>query len=189
MAPTVLVLGDEAAIDAADARDGFAIHAGEADDQGRVLVTIAACLPATDDEAAGDGPDAARLAPRTAALRARLLASLDGVMPYFADHLVLMHSPHEATPPIAGGRGSYEVGRGLPAAMPSVWRGTLEGAAGLAAAPYATGVKNLTLASSQVLTGLGIEGDLVCGWNAARVACNVAGKKRDYLKDEIVTAS
>jgi hypothetical protein len=50
-------------------------------------------------------------------------------------------------------------------------------------------VKNLTLASSQVLTGLGLEGDLVCGWNAARVACNVAGKKRDYLKDEIVTAS
>ena len=40
-----------------------------------------------------------------------------------------------------------------------------------------------------VRTGLGLEGDLVCGWNAARVACNVAGKKRDYLKDEIVTAS
>ncbi|HUQ06181.1 MAG TPA: hypothetical protein VM261_26940 [Kofleriaceae bacterium] len=196
MAPTVLVLGDNET-DAggasnganSDARDGFAIHAGEADDQGRVLVTIAAFLPATDDEATGDGPDTAKLAPRTAVLRARLLAALDGVMPYFADHLVLVHSPHEAVAPIASGRGSYEVGRGLPAVMPSVWRGTLEGAAGLAAAPYASGVKNLTLASSQVLTGLGLEGDLVCGWNAARVACNVAGKKRDYLKDEIVTAS
>ncbi|MBZ0235319.1 MAG: hypothetical protein K8M05_23530, partial [Deltaproteobacteria bacterium] len=141
------------------------------------------------DETAGPGPELARLAPRTAALRARLLDALDGVMPYVADHVVLVHSPHEATAPTAGGRGSYEVGRGLPAMMASVWRGTLEGAAGLAAAPYATGLKNLTLASSQVLTGLGIEGDLVCGWNAARVACNVAGKKRDYLKDELVTAS
>jgi hypothetical protein len=186
MAPTVLVLGEG---DGNDARDGFAIHAGEADDQGRVLVTVAAFLPATDDEATGDGPDTAKLAPRAAALRTRLLGALDGVMPYFADHLVLMHSPHEAVAPVASGRGSYEVGRGLPAVMPSVWRGTLEGAAGLAAAPYATGVKNLTLASSQVLTCLGVEGDLVCGWNAARVACNVAGKKRDYLKDEIVTAS
>lgn len=189
MAPTVLVLGDDDGSDAGDARNGFAIHAGEGDDQGRVLVTVAAFLPATDDEAAGEGPNAAELAPRTAALRARLLSALDGVMPYFADHLVLMHSPHEATAPVAGGRGAYDVGRGLPAIMPSVWRGTLEGAAGLAAAPYSTGVKNLTLASGQVLTGLGIEGDLVCGWNAARVACNVAGKKRDYLKDELVTAT
>jgi hypothetical protein len=189
MAPTVLVLGDGTNGADDDARDGFAIHAGEADDQGRVLVTLAAFLPASDDEAGGDGPEPAKLAPRAAALRARLLTALDGVMPFFADHLVLLHSPHEATPPVAGGRGSYEVGRGLPAAMPSVWRGTLDGAAGLAAAPYATGVKHLTLASSQVLTGLGVEGDLVCGWNAARVACNVAGKKRDYLKDELVTAS
>ncbi len=193
MAPTVLVLGDTdadgVATSTGDARDGFAIHAGEADDQGRVLITVAAFLPATDDEAAGPGPDLAALAPRAAGLRARLLDVLDGVMPYFADHLVLLHSPHEATAPITSGRGTYEVPRGLPAMPPSVWRGTLEGAAGLAAAPYATGMKNLTLASSQVLTGLGTEGDLVCGWNAARVACNVAGKKRDYLKDELVTAS
>jgi phytoene dehydrogenase-like protein len=191
MAPTVLVLGDDEVADAGatGASHGFAIHAGEADDQGRVLVTVAAFLPATDDEAAGPGPEMAKLAPRTAALRARLLAALDGVMPYFDDHLMLMHSPHEATAPVASGRASYDVGRGFPAVMPSVWSGTLEGAAGLAAAPYPSGVKNLTLASSQVLTGLGVEGDLVCGWNAARVACNVAGKKRDYLKDELVTAS
>ncbi len=185
MSPTVLVFGDDPSPHGAD---GFAIHAGEADDQGRVVITLASVLPAGDDETAGAGPSAAALAPRAAALRGRLFAALDGIMPYFMDHLVLAHSPHESTPPLAGGGSSYEVGRGLPAVMASVWRGTLEGAAGLAAAPYATGIKNLTLASSQVLTPLGLEGDLVCGWNAARVACGIAGKKRDFLRDEVVNA-
>ncbi len=182
MAPIVLAFGDDAGA------EGFSIHTGEADDQGRVVVTVAAVLPARDDEVAGDGPDVAALAPRCAALRKRVLGALDGIMPYFADHLVLVHSPHEAVAPVTGGRGTYEVGRGVPALMGSVWTGTLEGAAGMAGATYATGVKNLTLASSQVLTGLGVEGELVCGWNAARVACTIGGKKRDYLRDEVVNA-
>ncbi|MBE7451389.1 MAG: hypothetical protein HS111_21570 [Kofleriaceae bacterium] len=182
MAPTVLVLPDDAL------RHGHAVFVGEPDDQGRVVVTLGAILPATEDEAAGGEPEAAALAARAAALRARLLTALDDVMPYVMDHLVVAHSPHEATAPVASGRGTYEAGRGLPVAMSSVWRGTLDGAAGLAAAPHVTGVKNLTLASSQVLTGLGLEGDLVCGWNAARLACAIAGKKRDYLRDEVVSA-
>lgn len=185
MAPTVLTFGHGEALAGADA---FAIHAGEPDDQGRVVVTVAAVLPAAEDETAGDGPGAEALAARAATLRADLLEAVDRVMPYCLDHLVIAHSPHEATAPVSSGRASYEVGRGLPAAMESVWRGTLDGAAGLAAAPYATGIKNLTLASSQVLPALGLEGELVCGWNAARVACGIAGKKRDYLRDEVVSA-
>lgn len=182
MAPTVLVLPDDAL------PHGHAVFVGEPDDQGRVVVTLGAILPATADEAAGGEPEPTALAARAAALRARLLTALDDVMPYVMDHLVVAHSPHEATAPVASGRGTYEAGRGLPVAMSSVWRGTLDGAGGLAAAPHVTGVKNLTLASSQVLTGLGLEGDLVCGWNAARLACAIAGKKRDYLRDEVVSA-
>ncbi len=185
MAPTALVFGDGGVLGGAD---GWTLHAGEADDQGRVVVTLASVVVASEEEAAGDGPEAKVLHARAAALRVKLLEALEQVMPFALDHLVVAHSPHEPVAPVAGGRGSYELGRGLPAAMPSVWRGTLEGAAGLAAAPYATGIKNLTLASAQVLPALGMEGDLVCGWNAARVACTIAGKKRDYLRDEVVSA-
>lgn len=185
MAPTALVYAGAGPLAGAD---GWTLHAGEADDQGRVVVTLAAVLPATDDEAAGAEPEPKALHARAAALRARLLDALEQVMPFALDHLVLAHSPHEPVAPVSSTRNAYELARGLPATMPSVWRGTLDGAAGLAAAPYATGIKNLTLASSQVLPALGLEGDLVCGWNAARVACTIAGKKRDYLRDEVVSA-
>jgi hypothetical protein len=48
------------------------------------------------------------------------------------------------------------------------------------------GVKNLTTASSQNLPGLGLEGDFAAGWCAARLVCTAAGKKKDYLKDEVL---
>src|SRR5262249_58084513 len=51
---------------------------------------------------------------------------LGDVMPFFERHLVLAHSPFEATPPQApGGRGSYDVPRHLPLAMAPIWRGQL----------------------------------------------------------------
>jgi hypothetical protein len=46
-------------------------------------------------------------------------------MPFFERHLVLAHSPFEATPPhVPGGRGSYDVPRNLPLAMSPIWKGT-----------------------------------------------------------------
>ena len=47
-------------------------------------------------------------------------------------------------------------------------------------------MKNLTLASSQVLPHLGLEGDLAAGWSAAKEVCGLAGKKKDYLRDEVL---
>ncbi|HVK77291.1 MAG TPA: hypothetical protein VM734_28490 [Kofleriaceae bacterium] len=185
MAPIVLYVADgDLPLAGANA---FTIHVAEPDDQGRAVVTLATVLPAEGDGAPAT-PAVGELAGRTARLRAGLLEQLEQVMPFAQDHLVLAHSPHEDTPPVApGGRGTYDVGRGLPAAMSAVFAGTLEGSAGLAAAPYGSGVKNLTLASAQVLPTLGLEGDLVVGWSAAREACGIAGKKRDYLRDEVVS--
>ncbi len=190
MAPTVLCVDD---LDGPMAgANAFAIHTAEPDDQGRVVVTVAAVVPAGSDGAALPADE---LAARTAALRTGLLDRLEQVMPYAREHLVLLHSPHEAVAPIApdardgrDGRSGFELGKGLPAVMAPVYAGTLEGSSGLAAAPYAGGVKNLTLASGQVLPTLGVEGDLVAGWSAAREACGIAGKKRDYLRDEVVSA-
>lgn len=186
MAPTVLSVIDPAAPLGDD--NAFVTWVGEPDDQGRVIVTVSATLLATDEEAATP-PEPAALRTRARALREALWLRLDELMPFFADHLVVAHSPHDGAAPVApGGRGTYELGRGLPATMAPVWKGELPGAAGLAGAPYAGGVKNLTLASAQVLPNLGLEGDLVVGWCAAREACAIGGKKRDYLRDEVVSA-
>ncbi|HEY4244799.1 MAG TPA: hypothetical protein VGM88_33520 [Kofleriaceae bacterium] len=173
MAPTVAVI---AAADADPTGDAaFTIHLGEPDDAGRVVATIAAVLPA-------DGPlDADRIGPRCMALRAGLWRRLADVMPFFERHLVLAHSPFEATPPqVPGGRGSYDVPRNLPLTPPPIWRGSTG---------YLTGLKNLTLVGDQVIPDMGIEGALTSGWSAAKIACAIAGKKKDYLRDEVVGAA
>jgi len=186
MAPTVAVI---AAPDKDPSGDSaFSIHLGETDDTGRVIATLAAVLPS-------DGPlDPERAVSRCMALRAGLWKRLGDVMPFFDRHLVLAHSPFEATPPqVPGGRGSYDVPRNLPLAMAPVWAG---GAADSAvdqvaggALTYQTGIKNLTLTGEQLVPSLGIEGALVAGWSAAKVACAIAGKKKDYLRDETVGAA
>ena len=48
---------------------------------------------------------------------------------------------------------------------------------------------NLTLTGDQMLPDFGLEGALVTGWSAAKVACALAGKKKDYLRDEVVGAA
>ncbi len=182
MAPTVAVISS---LDKAPVGDAaFSVHLGEADDAGRVIATIAAVLPT---EGAIE-PD--RLVAKCMALRTGLWRRLGDVMPFFEKHLVLAHSPFEATPPhVPGGRGSYDVPRNLPLPMMPVWKGQLAATADTGALPYITGLKNLTLTGDQVLPVLGIEGALAAGWSAAKVACALAGKKKDYLRDEVVGAA
>jgi len=186
MAPTVAVI---AAPDKDPSGDSaFSIHLGETDDTGRVIATIAAVL-ATDGVLDSD-----RLVSKCMALRAGLWKRLGDVMPFFERHLVLAHSPFESTPPqVPGGRGSYDVPRNLPLAMSPVWAGAASDSAvdQIAGGPltYQTGLKNLTLTGEQLVPSLGIEGALVAGWSAAKVACAIAGKKKDYLRDETVGAA
>jgi hypothetical protein len=73
--------------------------------------------------------------------------------------------------------------------MAPIWRGQLAQTADTGALPYTTGIKNLTLTGDQILPSLGVEGALVSGWSAAKVACAIAGKKKDYLRDEVVGAA
>jgi len=181
MAQTVL-----AVIDAARPLAGanaFQIHLGEADDAGRVVVTVSAILPATSDD--GAPPKA----PYIATLRSELVRALDDIMPFVANHVVVMHSPHQdVAPEVPGNRGGHEAPKSLPVPMRPLWRATetLEDSAGCGVAPYATGIKNLTICSTQVLPHLGLEGDLVAGWSAAKEVCGLAGKKKDYLRDEVL---
>jgi hypothetical protein len=188
MAQTVLAVIDPAKPLAGG--NAFGVHTSEPDDAGRVVVTLSAILPVEDAEV----DDAGDPAPwRVGMLRTDLVRALDEVMPFIGRHLVIAHSPHQDMPPeIPGNRGGHEAPKNLPVPMRPVWRAVgepVEDSAGCALAPYAIGVKNLTMASTQVLPHLGLEGDLAAGWSAAKVVCALAGKKKDYLRDEVLGAS
>lgn len=185
MAPTVAVVSATDTDPSGEA--AFSIHLGEPDDTGRVIATIAAVLPSEG----ALSPE--RMLAACAALRTGLWRRLGDVMPFFERHLVLAHSPFEAAAPqVPGGRGSYDVPRNLPLAMTPVWSGTAETAVDRlsgGALTYTTGLKNLTLTGDQMLPALGLEGAMASGWSAAKVACAIAGKKKDYLRDETVGAA
>lgn len=179
MAPLVFVLDDAARPPVDD--NAFSIHCGEPDDTGRVVVTLAAVLSCQ-----GPLDESTQLA-RARELRVRLLTKLDDVMPFYDRHVLVGHSPHDGLPPSApGGRGAYEAPKGMPLKMRPVLSAELEGTAGTAAMSYASSIKNLTFGGAQILPMLGLEGELAAAWSAAKLAATLAGKKRDFLRDEVV---
>jgi phytoene dehydrogenase-like protein len=168
MGASVFAVGDfEAPLEGANA---LAIYVGEPDDQARVVVTVQAICPAPGD----DTP----LEQAFSTLRGDIRRALEDVMPFVSRHLLLVHSPNE--PPAKG----HEIELGQPIPAPAIWRYHEEGPLGISALPYQVGVKQLTLASTQTLPGLGLEGELVAGWCAAKLACAATGKK-EYLRDEV----
>jgi phytoene dehydrogenase-like protein len=171
MGGLLLALRDPAA--SAIGGNAIALHVAPPDEQARVVVTAQAIAP----------PPAGRdLEQVLAEVRAEVRRGIERVMPFSAGHIRLAHSPNQAAP--AEG---VDVELAVVAPPRPLWRARDGGALGLAALDYATGVKGLTLASSQILPGLGIEGELLAGWSAARVACEASGKKRDFLQGELKT--
>lgn len=176
MASTVLVVGDpEQPLEGANA---FAIFLDEADADAQVVVTVEAMCPApADDDQLDDA---------LADLRVGLRQQIELVMPFFSEHVLLAHSPHEAVP-AEGGHADLELDSPIP--PQPVWKSSLESYLGVSAVPYMVGVKHLTVASTQVLPGLGLEGDFAAGWCAAKIACAAAGKKRDVSRDDLLATS
>jgi phytoene dehydrogenase-like protein len=171
MAPVVFVVHD---LDKPLVGDNaYALYLSEPDDEGRITVTVTANVPAP-----GDGENLDDL---MAGLRARLRRRLDDVLPFSAEHTVCVHSPNQARPP---------EGVDAPAPPPilprPLWTSELPAALGVGGAGYDVGLRHVVAASGQNLPGLGLEGDFAAGWCAARLLCAAAGKKKDYLKDEVL---
>jgi hypothetical protein len=173
MAPITLCIDDPAQPPIGD--NAFAIHLGEPDDDARVVVTVVANVPAP-----GDGEN---LDDIMAALRPRLLARIEELMPFSSEHVLLVHSPNQARPP--EGPAAPEVTVPVIAPEP-LWTSSFPASLGVGGLPYDVGVKGLCTASTQNLVGLGLEGEFAAGWCAARIISGAAGKKKDYLKDEVL---
>jgi phytoene dehydrogenase-like protein len=118
-----------------------------------------------------------------AALRAALRAHVDRLLPFVDRHLAAVWSPHDGLPPEG-----VAAPAAAPAPMDPLWDFATPRLLGLCGAPHSTGVKGLSLASRQVLPGLGLEGELACGWIAARLV-TLRSKRREIDKDALLVGS
>jgi phytoene dehydrogenase-like protein len=156
--------------------NALALFADQPDSEARVLITVQAICPAP---AGGGGLDDA-----LANLRVGVRQRLESVMPFYSDHVLCAHSPNESAP----AEGLADAGELAQLVPPRpLWRLPAEPLLGVAGLPYQLGIKQLTLGSSQILPGLGLEGEMAVGWCAAKLVCEALGKKKDYLKDEVLT--
>ena len=118
-----------------------------------------------------------------ACLRAEVRAHLDTVVPFLDRHLRAVWSPHDGLPPerldlpasAVPPRRAMDTLMALPTPRPI----------GVCGLPHATGIKQLLLASRQVMPGLGFEGELVAGWGAARLIAS-KDKKRVIQKRDLL---
>jgi hypothetical protein len=147
-----------------------------------VVVTVLA-----NASAPGDGEN---LDDILATLRPRLLARLEQVMPFYSEHALLIHSPNQPREAAGQPREALTERSRMPVIAPEpLWTSTLPPALGVGGLPYDVGVKGVTTASAQNLVGLGLEGAFAAGWCAARIISSAEGKKKDYLKDEVLLGS
>jgi hypothetical protein len=121
-----------------------------------------------------------------AALRAGILAHLDALLPFVAPHLLLVHSPHDGAPPEGDGASGHAAPPPVP--LDPMWAVPRPRSLGVGGVTHSTGVRNLLLASRQVLPGLGLEGELQAGWSAARLVLSKE-RKRDAVKGAILESS
>jgi phytoene dehydrogenase-like protein len=128
------------------------------------------------------------------ALRGRVVARLETLLPFLRRHLIVLASPHDGLPPELpeGARGKGK-GKGEsaklppvpPTPLPPVYAADSDSPFDVAALQHATGIKNLYLAGLENLPGLGIEGELVSAWGVARLITGTQ-PKRDSLRRDVL---
>lgn len=107
------------------------------------------------------------------ALRDAVLDRIRELVPFLDHHLKVIHSPFDGFGPLdltGRAEGSApevpheeEIQRWL------LRRPLAEGVLGVGNQPHRTGIKGLLLSGSQVVSGLGPEGELIAAWAAARI--------------------
>jgi phytoene dehydrogenase-like protein len=138
------------------------------------------------------------------ALRGRVVDRLEGLLPFFREHLVVLASPHDGLPPelpssaatvttssasATGGvrKAAPAVAAIPPVPLPPVYGVESESRFDVAALPHATGIKNLYLAGRENLPGLGIEGELVSAWGVVRLIAGMQPKRDPLRRDLLIS--
>lgn len=116
--------------------------------------------------------------------REHILASLGELLPFLAESVVLVDSPHDGRAPTDAEGKEIEVdepwARG-PRTMRAIHGYPVPGTLGIAGLPQKTPVKRFLVCSEQVLPGLGEEGELLTAWSAARTVTR-ADKRKERMR-------
>ncbi|HXJ20386.1 MAG TPA: hypothetical protein VMT03_09140 [Polyangia bacterium] len=107
------------------------------------------------------------------ALRGRLLQTVEQLYPGFGKQIAVIASAHDGLAP-EGPQAARPPRTGTPAPTPTVspvplFARAAEGSFDVTGLPHATPVKNLLLVGRENLPGLGVEGEIVSAWGAARL--------------------
>ncbi|HXU00001.1 MAG TPA: hypothetical protein VN903_03365 [Polyangia bacterium] len=161
--PRVLAIGDPSRALTEDNAVAITTGPPSTRDPRQIPVWIECSVPAHLVEA---GPSYLR------ALRGRITHVVRRLLPDFARHLILLSSPYDGLP--AEHRNTPVPETTPPASLPSVPPPALVSppsprSLDIVGLPHATAVKNLYLVGGENLPGLGLEGDLISGWGAARL--------------------
>ena len=143
-------------------------------DPDHTLICIETLLPARKVE---DDPE---FTPR---VRAECMDSLRELIPFLDQHTVLVDSPHDGRPPDGEHKKlspTQLVRRGT-STMPAVYSYPLLTNLGLCALPIRTPIKRLLLCNTQLVPGLGSEGQLLAACSTARVI-TWADRRRSWMR-------
>ena len=143
-------------------------------DADHALICVEALLPARKVE---DDPGF------IARLREECLESLRELIPFLDQHIVLVDSPHDGRAPDGEHKklSAAQVARRGSLTMPAVYSYPLVSNLGLCALPIRTPVKRLLLCNSQLVPGLGSEGQLLAACSTARVI-TWADRSRSWMR-------
>jgi phytoene dehydrogenase-like protein len=144
-------------------------------DETRAALHVACIVPRGDEPAI-----------ETGALRDALLDRIRALVPFLDNALEVIHSPFDGFGPIdlkGGAKGpappvphKEEVTKWLLRPPPQA------GPLGVGNLPHRTGIKGLLLAGDQVVSGLGLEGELLAAWGAARIAGKMDPRRERLLR-------
>jgi hypothetical protein len=150
------------------------LEANVLEDGSRALLTAEALLSAEAGEIQAEV---------LGGMRERVLNAIDKLSPFFRRHLLYVDSPHD-------GRGIYDAKndafvapadhfRRGPDTMSVLYTYPRTSLHGVCALPVRTQVKRLLLCNEQVVPGLGLEGQFLTAWSAARAVTRSLG--RDWM--------
>lgn len=123
---------------------------------------------------------------QTGAVRDAMLDRMRQLLPFLDTHLRVIHSPFDGFGPIdlTGSPAGAAPAIPHPEEIP-LWQlqpPEAGGALGLEIGTHRTGIKGLVLSGTRVISGLGIEGELIAAWGAARIAGKMDPKRERLVR-------
>lgn len=149
------------------------ISVRDAQSPGTRILTLEGLAPADDDGS-----------PQLEGMRRALIDHAGQRLPFLSQHILHADSPHE--PPVAK---APKRDLAEPISPRALWHSTAPESLGMQNLGYSLGIKHLSIASSQTLPELGLEGQIIAGLSAAKIATESIGIKKSSKSPSVLGQS